>query len=44
MTVAILKDDYRVADSNGKLNMGATVENLREMEAILEKTCNDQSN
>ena len=40
MTVAILKNDYRVKDMNGLLDMDATVANLKSMEKVLDEACN----
>lgn len=37
MTVAVLEADYRVTDQEGRLDVGATVERLREAEVALDE-------
>lgn len=36
MTVATLKDDYRIADAEGRLDLSATIENLKAMGTVLD--------
>ncbi len=43
MTVATLDADYRVVDSNGKLDFSATVAKLRGMERVLDYAVNEVS-
>lgn len=38
MTVAVMEDDYRQTDTEGKLDLDKTVGVLREVEKILEKS------